>query len=307
MKNKFRICSLLVVLSTGVFAQTGSGYDPYLANPSLGGYNEMVKIGTLYQTEMGAYDYHPQSFFLWGTSPFNNKRVAGGFKIASQEAGILHNLSAEATFIYHVPIGGSKLSFGLSGGFNQLQLMRDRVEVYDPSDPILQGSESGNWFNSNFGIAFSQVNRYYVGLAAYNLLPKQTNWMVSEFENKTNITYVANGMYTFSLLENVLLLESSAYVMSSNIQDLKGIMYGASGKFILNKDLLFTVGYASSFVIKGGFGVNVQNLSFGYCGSYSFGTTGQYNYPFTKHEIVLMLKLPYSKTSKGSGSWKSYC
>lgn len=275
------------------FAQLGAGYDPYLANPSLGGYNQMVRLGALHQTENGAYDYHPKSFIFWGSSPFNSQRVAGGFKIASQEGGVLQNLSAEATFIYHVPVAGSKLSFGLSGGFNQLRLIRNRVEVHDPFDPILQGAESGNWFNANFGLALNQVDRYYIGIAAYNLLPSQTDWMVSSFENKTDITYVANGMYRFTLMENVLFLEGSAYIIT---QTFSSVQYGASGKFILNKDILFSIGYASANTIKGGFGINVQNISFGYCGSYSFGDV--YGYSFTKHEIVLMLKLPYSKNSK---------
>lgn len=291
--KKFRMFLLLVVLiSTRGFAQLGAGYDPYLANPSLGGYNGMVKLGTLYQTEMTAYDYHPKSILFWGSSPFNSQRVAGGFKIASQEGGVLQNLSAEATFIYHVKVAGSKLSFGLSGGFNQLRLMRDRVEVHDINDPILQGAESGNWFNANFGLALNQVDKYYIGLAAYNLLPNQTDWMVSSFENKTKITYAANGMYRFTLMENVLFLESNAYVIT---QDFNSIHYGANGKFIINKDVLLSIGYASEKTIKGGFGINVQNISFGYCASYSFGDV--YGYSFTKHEIVLMLKLLYSKKS----------
>ncbi len=294
MKTKFRLFLLLVVLiSTKGFAQLGAGYDPYLVNPSLGGYNEMVKLGTLYQTEMTAYDYHPKSFIFWGSSPFNGQRVAGGFKIASQEGGVLQNLSAEATFIYHVPIGGSKLSFGLSGGFNQLQLVRDRVEAHDIDDPILQGAESGNWFNANFGLALNQVDRYYIGLAAYNLLPSQTDWMVSSFENKTDITYVANGMYKFTLMQEVLFLEGNGYIIT---QTFNNIQYGASAKFILQKDLLFSIGYASANTIKGGFGINIQNVSFGYCGSYSFGDV--YGYSFTKHEIVIMLKILYSKKSK---------
>jgi type IX secretion system PorP/SprF family membrane protein len=295
MKIKIRICSLLVLLSTGVFGQTEGVYDPYLVNPSLGGYNSFVKLGSIYQTEMSAYDYSPKSFLIWGTSPFNNQRVAGGFKIASQEGGVLNNISAEATFIYHVPVGSSKLSFGLSGSFNQLKLMKDRVEAFDINDPILQGAESGNWFNSNFGISFSQVGKYYIGLAAYNLLPSQTDWMVSSFENKADIMYVANGMYRFTLMENVLFLESSAFV---NTYDFKKINYGAFTKFIINKNLEFGFGYKESSIIKSGFGINIQNLSFGYYGSYSFGTAGQYNYPFTKHSIVLMVKLPYSKSSK---------
>lgn len=306
MKNKTRICSLLLVLSTGVFAQTGGSYDPYLLNPSLGGYLEMVKIGTLYQTEMSAYDYHPQSFILWGSSPFNNQRVAGGFKIASQEGGVLKNLSAEATFIYHIPIGSSKLSFGLSGGFNQLQLMRNNVQVFDPSDPILQGSESGNWFNANFGLAFSKVNTYYFGLAAYNLLPEQTNWMVSSFENKAKINYILSGMYTFALLEGDILWEITGNAHTNELTDISWLHYNMDTRLIFWKDFWIGSGYGDNLTIKGNAGINVQNLSFAYCGYYSFGDIGKYNYSFTRHEIVLILKFNYSKTSK-TDSWKSYC
>ncbi len=173
-------------------------------------------------------------------------------------------------------------------------MIRNRVEVHDPFDPILQGAESGNWFNANFGLALNQVDRYYIGIAAYNLLPSQTDWMVSSFENKTDITYAMNGMYRFTLVEKVLFLEGNAYVIT---QDFKKIQYGGNGKFIINKDVLFSVGYdASANTMKGGFGINVQNLSFGYCGSYSFGDV--YGYSFTKHEIVLMLNILYSGKSK---------
>jgi type IX secretion system PorP/SprF family membrane protein len=298
MKTKIRICSLLVLVSTGVFAQQFSNHDPYLSNPSLGGYEEMVKIGGLYQTTMTVYDYHPTSFILWGSSPFNNQRVAGGFKIASQEGGVIQNLSAEATFIYHVPVGGSKLSFGLSGGFNQLQLMRDRVHVHNIDDPILQGSEAGNWFNANFGLAFSKVNNYYFGLAAYNLLPKQTNWMVSSFENRAKITYILSGMYSFALLDGDIIWEFSGNAYTNNPTDINWIHYNVDTKLLFWKDFWVGTGYSDNITIKGQAGFNVQNLSFGYIGFYSFGNAGNYGYSFPKHEIILMLKLPYSKPSK---------
>lgn len=298
MRKKIRIFSLLVGLSTGVFAQIGGEYDPYLINPSLGGSKEMVTIGTLYQTEMSAYDYHPKSFLLWGTSPFSNQRVAGGFKVSSVEAGVLRNVSAEATFIYYVDVADSRLSFGLSAGINQLQLMRNRVEVRDLSDPILQGAETGNWFNANLGVAISKSNIYYVGLATYNLLPKQTNWMVSDFENKTEILYALAGMYTFDF--DVVKLECSTLLSTSRPDDFSWLHYGVSTKLLFGKDFWIGTGYESQSIIKGSFGINIQNLSFGYTGNYCFAKT--YNYAFNKHEIVLILKLPYSKTSKTTGA-----
>ena len=102
--KKIRFFLLLVVLiSMKGFAQQGGEYDPYLSNPSLGGYNEMAKVGLLYQRENTAFNYSPKSFILWGSSLFNNQRVAAGFKVASQEGGVLKNTSAEAHFIYFVP------------------------------------------------------------------------------------------------------------------------------------------------------------------------------------------------------------
>lgn len=301
--KKIRLFFLLVVLiSTKGFAQQGGEYDPYLSNPSLGGYNEIAKVGLLYQRENTAYDYSPKSFILWGSSPFNNQRIAAGFKVASQEGGVLKNTSAEAHFIYFVPVGGSRLSFALGGNFNQLQLMRERVQVHDPTDPILQGAESGSWYNANFGIALSQVNKYYFGFAAYNLLPSQTNWMVSSFENRSHITYVASGMYSINLFQGDWRWEISTILATNNPSDFDWLHYEFSNKIMIKKDLWIGAGYGNETCIKGTFGINVQNLSFAYTGYYSFGDPGKYGYSFTKHEIVLIVKFPYSKTSKSTGS-----
>lgn len=301
--KKIKVFSLLIVLSTGVFAQNWGEYDPYLSNPSLGAYNEMLKIGLLYESRMAAYDYHPKSFLFWATSPFNNQRVAWGVKASSFEGGVLKNTSAEANFIYHVPFSESRLSFSLGGSVNQLQLMRERVNVYDINDPIIQGAESGNWFNASFGVALSRVNTYYFGLAAYNLLPSQTNWMVSSFENKSKITYTFSGMYTFDLLEGGLHWEISGFASTNHPKNFDWLKYCISTRAIIFKKSFWVgAGYLNESQVKGSFGINVQNLSFVYTGYHSFGELSNYNYPLAKHEIIMILKLPYSKSSKSSGS-----
>jgi len=295
MKQKIRLLLIILLTSTLAYSQNSNEYDPYLANPSLGGFEEIVKIGSLYQTAMTAYDYNPKSIILWGTSPFNNQRVAGGFKIASQEGGVLRNISAEATFIYRVPVlDGSMLSFALSGSMNQLELLKNRAEVLDPNDPILQGSQSGNWFNSNFGFALSKVNTYYFGLAAYNLLPKKTDWMVSNFENKSDITYVSSGMYRFNM--NNVELEIVGNLSTNQIKDLDWFRYNLVTKAIFLKSFWIGAGYSNGKTIRGLVGLNFQNLSFGYTGHYSFNDLE--NYAMPEHEIIISLKIPYSKQSK---------
>lgn len=300
--KKIKVFSLLIVLSTGVLAQNWGEYDPYLSNPSLGAHNEMLKIGSLYQTEMTAYDYNPKSWLFWATSPFNNQRVAWGLKLSSIEGGVLKNTSAEANFIYNIPLSKTRLSFSLGGSVNQLQLIRERVEVYDLNDPIIQGAESGNWFNANFGISFSKVNTYYFGLAAYNLLPSQTNWMVSSFENKSKITYNLSGMYTFDFLEGNLQWELTGLASTNHPENFYLLKYCISTRIMFfKKSFWIGTGYLNETTIKGNFGVNVQNVSFAYTGYYSLGTASNYGYSFTKHEVVVILKLPYSKASKNSG------
>ena len=153
-----------------------------------------------------------------GTAPLPNDRVAAGFRLTTESGGVLNNTMAEGTFIYRFPIlKNAKLSFGISAVFNELSLLRDKMNPQHPDDPVLNSARSGYWGDANFGASLYQTNKYYIGLGIYNLLSGKTDLRVDDFTNRSARLYSFSGMYTFNVLKGDGRLEFTGNAMTLSL------------------------------------------------------------------------------------------
>lgn len=300
MKKIYLIAGLVFILfNASVYGQRiwNSPLGQYAFNPAGGGMNDIGEISSCYYNTYGSSNNNPVGFLLMGTAPFPGDNYAAGFRFTSESGGVLNYTMAEATFIYHRPVfKNSKFSFGLSAVFNQLGLLRDRINAQHPDDPILNGAKTGFWADANFGASLYETNKYYAGIGVYSLLSGRTNWLVSDFNNRSARLYTLSGMYTFNVLKGDGRLELTGLAMSF----LKGsadINYDISTRIIMKKSFWIGSGYSPN-TVKLLFGVYFQNFAIGYSGGIGFGDISKHTYSLPRHEIFLKIEFNNSKASR---------
>ncbi len=301
--KKIRLFFLLICISLGSFAQNWGEYDPYIINSSLGGNKDMFVSGLSYNESNTAFENHPKKLMAWGNGLFT-RQVAGGFRIKVEQVGVIQHIAADFSFIYKIPIRDFYISASLDGGFRQYSLNVNERKILD-YEPDHSESLSGSSFNANVGFSISKVNKFYVGLFVSNLVPNQTNWLTKTFENQIDINYNLATMYTFHF-NNIIHWEWTGYISTSMPDNSNAFEYGISNRVIFKKDFWLSTGYQNESTFRAGIGMNIHTISVAYATYYSFGDVAKYGYSFTQHEIVLLLRIPYSKSSKSTGSWENY-
>lgn len=301
MKKTYIIVGLVFIFfNANVYSQRiwSSPLGQYAFNPAGGGMNDIGEISSCYYNTYGSANNNPLGFLLMGTAPFPGDNYAAGFRFTSESGGVLNSTMAEATFIYHRPIfQNSKLSFGLSAVFNQLGLLRDRINAQHPNDPILNGAKTGFWGDANFGVSLYETNKYYAGIGVYNLLGGRTNLLVTDFNNRSARLYTLSGMYTFNVLKGDGRLEMTGLAMSYFSKGSSDINYDISARIIMKKSFWIGSGYAPN-TAKFLFGVYFQNFAIGYSGGIGLGDISKHTFSLPKHEIFLKIEFNNSKASR---------
>lgn len=293
------ICLALLVLAGKGYGQKiwSNPMGQYTYNAAGAAMNDLSDITTSYYNTYGSANNNPVGFLVMGSASFPNDKIAAGFKLSTESGGVLKNTSAEATFVYRFPVTKSaKLAFGLSGVFNQLGIVRDRVNAQHPDDPILQGAQSGFWGDANFGVSFYETNKYYAGIGVNNLMGGQTSWLVTDFTNRTGRLYSLSGMYTFNVMKGDGRLELSGVALS-HLKGDPSINYDLTARMIMKKSFWVGTGYTPN-AIKVLCGLYFQNFSVGYSGGIGMGDITKYTYAFPRHELFLRLEINNSKSSR---------
>jgi type IX secretion system PorP/SprF family membrane protein len=293
-------CLFFVLFSTNSFSQRiwNSTLGQYAFNPAGVGMNDIGEVSTAYYNTYGAANNNPFGFLLMGTAPFPNDNVAAGFRFTSESGGVLNSTMAEGTFIYRRPVSkNSKIAFGLSAVWNQLSLLRDKMNPQHPDDPLLNGAKSGYWGDANFGISLYQVNKYYAGIAVYNLIGGTTNLRVDKFSNRPGRLYSLSGMYTFNVFKGDGRLELTGAGLSYLGKGPASINYDVNARMIVKKSFWVGAGYNPN-TVKILCGVYFQNFTIGYSGGIGIGDNTGYTYSLPKHELFLKIEFNNSKASR---------
>ena len=305
MKKIYIILGLFFLLfCSATFSQKiwNSTLDQYAFNPAGGGINDIATISTSYYNTFGSANNSPYGFLVMGTAPFPSDNIAAGFKVTTESGGVLNNTSAEGTFVYKLPVlKNSKLAFGISAVYNQLSLLRDRLNPQSLADPVINNATTGYWGDANFGVDLYEPNKYYVGLAANNLLSGTTNWRINDFTNRSARLYSLSGMYTFNVMQGDGRLELTGLAASYLSKGSSIVEYNANARFIVKKSYWFGAGYANS-AVKFLVGVYFQNFSIGYAGAISMGDITKYTYAVPMHELLFKIDFNNSKASRPKSS-----
>ena len=158
-----------VVLTMAAFIQTATAQqDPMFTNymfnsltfnPAYAGSRDHLTVNLLHRTQWWGIDGGPVTQTLSMHTPLKNDRVGVGFSMVNDKIGPTNSLSGNFSYAYRVPIGKTRLSIALQGGFNNWRADWSKLSYVNPEDPAYQ--ESPNLWNPNFGAGVYWYSKYW--------------------------------------------------------------------------------------------------------------------------------------------------
>lgn len=179
MKKILHIFILAVVClsSTALFGQQDPHFTQYFdntlfVNPAYAGSRGMLNITGIHREQWVGFDGRPRSTTFSIHSPLSYESVGVGFTMVNDEVGPVKQTMFYGDFSYTLKFKnkGRKLSFGLKGGLNLINVGSNSLETTEASDPkLLQNVR--NHVNPNFGAGiYYHTPSFFIGLSTPKIL-----------------------------------------------------------------------------------------------------------------------------------------
>lgn len=214
-----------------------------------------------------------------------DSRVGLGANIYNDHNGLINRAGLQLTYAYHLPMDEAELSFGLTGSFYQFSINKNKMELLDQDDDLINQSDLSMILpDLNFGV-FYTAKDYYAGVSVAQLLQSSIQFGNSGYEEyRMYRHYFITGGYKF-VLDRDYMLEPSTLIKISK-QGRPQIDLGT--KLYIRNDywagLSFRTG--SAFVLMGG--LTVDKYSFGYAFDYTLNSIRKNT--FGSHEFMIAVK-----------------
>lgn len=217
-------------------------------------------------------------------SHYTSGRVGLGGYIFNDKNGNIDRTGAQLTYAYHIPMGGSVLSFAVSGSLYQFSINRQNIELEYNRDQLIDNT-SLNMLIPDVGLgAVYSAEDYYAGLSISNLLQsyaKLGNNIDNQFKTYRQYNLTLGYRYEIDrdhIFEPSLLLKTTNQLTTQlditaklHVEDYWGGISYRTG---------------SAFVLMGG--VVVDKFTFGYAFDYNLTAIRQHS--FGTHEIMVAYK-----------------
>ena len=180
MKRNKVIMALLALISFSANAQQNSQYTQYMynavnVNPAYAGSRGALSVFGLHRTQWVGLDGAPTTNAITIHTPFQDSRLGLGVSFVNDRLGVVeeNTISIDASYTVDLNDRGSKLSFGLKGTANLLNVDFNRLNKYNPNDPML-ATNVENEFTPNIGAGiYWHTDKSYLGLSVPNFLESE--------------------------------------------------------------------------------------------------------------------------------------
>src|SRR6478609_8795413 len=206
MKN---LLIILLFVNISIYAQQDSQYTNYMyntitINPAYAGTRGVTSIFGLYRTQWVGLDGAPQTGAASINSPIENSNLGVGLSFVNDKIGVSNESSISADLSYTIRTSSIyKLSFGIKGTANLLDVDYTKLNRYDMNDPRFQNNIE-NKFSPNIGAgAYFYSDKFYLGLSVPNFL--ETNYYDDNSSNTAleRMHFYLIGGYVFDLSPSV--------------------------------------------------------------------------------------------------------
>jgi type IX secretion system PorP/SprF family membrane protein len=297
MKRLIYILTVVTGTSVTSFAQQDPHFTQYFdntlfVNPAYAGSRGMLNVTGIHREQWVGFAGRPISSTLSIHSPLTYESVGLGLTVVSDQAGPVKQTMFYGDFSYTVRFRNPvrKLSFGLKGGLNLINIGTSALETTSAGDPkLLQNVR--NAVNPNFGAGiYYHTPKFFVGVSTPKILEQSYDGSETNIE-KRHYFGILGGVITLSdywkLRPTAQLKVTTGAPMSLDMS-LAGIFrekfwigamyrydaaFGAFVQFQITPQ--FKLGVASDFGTQ-----TIRNYHYG-----TFEVMGSYDFTFKKQGI----------------------
>lgn len=299
-------CIVLLLVSFGVSAQQDAQFSHYIfnqlfVNPATAGSENVTRFQAIYRTQYLGYQSTfddggaPVSQVISANIPLKMIKSGVGLTFVNDKIGASFYRDMKLSYAYHLPVGGSQLALGVSGGFFTRGIDYSRTRARDENDPLLAtGRVSQSTFDLGAG-AYLYNSGYSIGLSM-NHLTEPTFGLGTKSATNTlkRSAYLTGSMllgvsYTIDV-SPMLIIKSDLTTISAEA----GAMATYDGTYWLGAS------YRTGDAISGLLGANLMNgnLRVGYAIDIIVG--GANAKSATSHEILLSYAIAPLRAGKKS-------
>lgn len=285
--------ALLAFVSLTANAQQDSQYTQYMyntinINPAYAGSRGAMSIFGLHRQQWVGLDGAPKTNSFSINTPLNNSKLGLGVSFVNDELGVMkdNTISVDLSYTIDLDNRDQKLSFGIKGSANLLDVKYSDLNIYNPNDPYMS-QDIQSQFSPNIGAGiYYHTPKAYIGLSVPQFLQTDRYDDNNFATMKTKMHYYLMGGYVFDLnpdlqFKPALLLKA---VTGAPLQA------DVSANFLIHKKLTLGGAYRwdAAWSALAGFQVT-DGLMIGY--AYDGDTTKLAHYNSGSHEVFLRFEL----------------
>lgn len=288
IKNISILFTLLFLSNQKTNAQQDSQYTNYMyntinVNPAYAGSRGVMSIFGLHRTQWVGLDGAPVTNTLSVNTPINNSNFGLGVSFVNDRIGPSDENAISADISYTIQTSETyKLSFGIKGTANLLNVDYTKLDRYDLTDPQFQNNID-NRFSPNIGAGiYFHSDKLYAGLSVPNFLE------TDHFDDNVSATakermhYYLIGGYVFDLSPTVKFKPAFLSKMVTGAP----LQLDLTANFMFNEKFVLGAAWRWDAALSGLIGFQVSEGWFiGY--GYDAETTKLANYNSGSHEIFL--------------------
>jgi type IX secretion system PorP/SprF family membrane protein len=268
------------------FAQQDSQYTNYMyntinVNPAYAGSRGVMSIFGMHRTQWLGLDGAPLTNAASINTPIENSNIGLGLSFVNDRIGPSDENTISLDVSYTVKTSDTyKLSFGVKGTANLLNVDYTKLDIYNQADIQFQNNID-NKFSPNVGMGvYFHSDKLYAGLSVPNFLETKHFDDNIAATARERLHYYFIGGYVFDLSSSVKFKPAflSKVVTGAPLQ------MDLTANFMFNEKFVLGTAYRWDAAFSGlaGFQIN-QNWMIGY--AYDAETTKLANYNSGSHEI----------------------
>lgn len=286
------VLGLLLILGHAVFAQQDPQYTQYMyntinVNPAYAGSRGVMSIFGLYRTQWVGLEGAPKTASLSMHTPLGDSRVGLGVSFNNDRLGAMDENNISIDVSYTIDLSDTyKLSFGIKGTANLLNVDYTKLNIYNPNDIMFQENIS-NQFNPNIGSGlYLHSDKTYIGFSVPNFLQtdRYDDNEVSTMKQKMNFYLIGGHVFDLSPSLKFKPAFLAKAVTGSPLQ------VDVTANFLIHEKLTLGAAYRWDASFSGLVGFQVTDgLFVGY--SYDAETSKLARYNSGSHEVFLRFEL----------------